>query len=567
MTLKNIGMPSVLLCSLMLLISCQKETTEWDNFVTNFIQEYFDLFPTTAVWEGLHEYDGEFPDLTEAGIQKTVDWLQTSSAIAERFEPADLSEAQRFEREYLLVEIDKRIFWTVTMQRPFTNPGYYTGIVNPSVYITREYAPLQERLESYIKFAAGIPAIVSQIKFNLRTPLPEAFIKIGSIQFGGLASFYENDIPEAFAAVDDQELQNNFSAVNSAAVAALKDLDDWLVAQEAEATDDFALGPELFQEMLWATERVSLSLEELEAIGRKDLERNLSALKKACNDLAPDKSITETIAMVMSDKPEGGPVDEARLQLAALKTFIVDQQLVTIPGEEEALVDTTPPYMRWNFAFINIPGAYEKNLPSTYYISPPDPSWSAEDQQAYIPGKNRLMYTSVHEVWPGHFLHSLHAKRVDSRLGRIFGSYAFSEGWAHYTEELMWEAGLGNQDPAMHIGQLIPALLRNVRYLSAIGLHTQGMTVEESEKMFLELAYTDPGTARQQASRGTFDPGYLNYTLGKLMILKLREDWMAKKGEGSSLQEFHDAFLSRGAPPIVLIRDEMLGKKNSGTVL
>jgi hypothetical protein len=550
----------------MLLISCQKETTEWDNFVTNFIQEYFDMFPTTAVWEGLHEYDGEFPDLTEAGIQKTGDWLQTSSAIAERFEPADLSKAQRFEREYLLVQIDKQIFWLITMQQPFTNPGYYTGIVNPSVYITREYAPLQERLESYIKFAAGIPSIVSQIKSNLRTPLPGAYIKIGSIQYGGLASFYENDIPEVFAAVDDQELQDNFSAVNSAAVAALKDLDDWLIAQEAEATDDFALGPELFQEMLWATERVSLSLDELEAIGRKDLERNLLALKKACTDLAPDKSITETIALVMSDKPENGPVDEARSQLAALKTFIVDQQLVTIPGEEEALVDTTPPYMRWNFAFINIPGAYEKNLPSTYYISPPDPSWSVEDQQSYIPGKNRLMFTSVHEVWPGHFLHSLHAKRVDSRLGRIFGSYAFSEGWAHYTEELMWEAGLGNQDPAMHIGQLIPALLRNVRYLSAIGLHTQGMTVEESEKMFLELAYTDPGTARQQASRGTFDPGYLNYTLGKLMILKLREDWMEKKGEGSSLQEFHDEFLSRGTPPIALIRDNMLGE-NSGPVL
>jgi uncharacterized protein (DUF885 family) len=271
--------------------------------------------------------------------------------------------------------------------------------------------------------------------------------------------------------------------------------------------------------------------------------------------------------MVMSDKPESGPVDEARSQLAGLKTFLVDQQLVTIPGEEEALVDVTPPYMRWNFAFINIPGAYEENLPSTYYISPPDPSWSVEDQQAYIPGKNRLLYTSIHEVWPGHFLHSLHAKRVDSRLGRIFGSYAFSEGWAHYSEELMWEAGLGHGEPAVHIGQLIPALLRNVRYLSALGLHTRGMTVEESEKMFLELAYTDPGTARQQASRGTFDPGYLNYTLGKLMILKLREDWMEKEGEGVTLQDFHDEFLSRGAPPVPLVRDAMLGKKNSGPVL
>ena len=137
--------------------------------------------------------------------------------------------------------------------------------------------------------------------------------------------------------------------------------------------------------------------------------------------------------------------------------------------------------------------------------------------------------------------------------------YAFTEGWAHYAEEIMWEAGLGNGDPEIHIGQLLNALLRNVRFISAIGLHTGTMTVAESERMFRDKACQDPGNARQQAARGTFDPAYLNYTLGKLMIRKLRDDWTASRGGRKAWGAFHDQFLSYGSPPIPLARKAMLG--------
>ncbi|MCH8025104.1 MAG: DUF885 domain-containing protein, partial [Candidatus Marinimicrobia bacterium] len=225
----------------------------------------------------------------------------------------------------------------------------------------------------------------------------------------------------------------------------------------------------------------------------------------------------------------------------------------------EALVNESPPHRGWNAAYIDIPGPYEKNLPSIYYIAPPDPSWTEAEQQAYIPGLADLMFISVHEVWPGHFLQFLHANRAASKFGQIFGSYAFTEGWAHYSEELMWEAGLADGDQAIHIGQLLNALLRNVRYLSAIGLHTQGMTVAQSEQMFLNQAFQDPGNASQQANRGTFDPGYLNYTMGKLMIRQLRDDWTAERGGRAAWREFHDQFLSYGAPPVPLVRTAMLG--------
>jgi uncharacterized protein (DUF885 family) len=207
-----------------------------------------------------------------------------------------------------------------------------------------------------------------------------------------------------------------------------------------------------------------------------------------------------------------------------------------------------------------IPGPYEKNMPSTYYVAPPDPSWTPQQRADYIPGEANLLFTSVHEVWPGHFLQFLHANRSRSTFGRVFVGYAFAEGWAHYAEEMMWEQGLGNGDPETHVGQLSNALLRNVRYLSAIGMHARGMSVAESERMFREEGYQGEATARQQAARGTFDPEYLDYTMGKLMIRKLRDDWSASRGGRAAWKQFHDAFLAYGGPPIPLVRAAMMGK-------
>src|SRR6185436_4081569 len=207
-------------------------------------------------------------------------------------------------------------------------------------------------------------------------------------------------------------------------------------------------------------------------------------------------------------------------------------------------------FNRANFAYIEIPGPYEKGLPSIYYIAAPDPSWSKADQLAYVPGKSTLLFTSAHEVWPGHFLQFLHANRADWSFGQLFIGYAFAEGWAHYCEEMMFDAGVGGATPETHIGQLVQALLRDVRFLSAIGLHTGGMTVAQSEQMFREQAFKDAGNARQQAARGTYDPGYLSYTLGKLMIMQLRDDWASTRGGRNAWKAFHDQFLSYGGPPI-----------------
>jgi uncharacterized protein (DUF885 family) len=305
---------------------------------------------------------------------------------------------------------------------------------------------------------------------------------------------------------------------------------------------------------------VDVPLEELAEAGRRELERNLAALREALAAFAPGLPVAECLARVAARKPAGGPVEAARRQLAGLRRFVEERELVSIPGDEEARIEEAPPYQRWNSAYIDIPGPYDRHLPSVYYISPPDPSWSPAEQEQYIPNEADLLFVTIHEVWPGHFLQFLHSNRAESELARLFVTYGFAEGWAHYSEEMMWEAGFGDEDPYLHIGQLQNALLRNVRYVVALGLHTGTMTLAEAERMFREEGLQDPASARQQAARGTFDPGYLNYTLGKLMVRKLRDDWTAPHGRLSAWREFHDRFLSYGGPPVPLVRRAMMGE-------
>jgi hypothetical protein len=394
---------------------------------------------------------------------------------------------------------------------------------------------------------------------NLRTPLPRSFIKYGVNSFGGFPDFYRKDAPKAFAEVKDPTLQAELASTIEPAARAMQDLTDWLNSGLPQATENFVLGPVKFADMLRMTERVTTPVATLESVGRADIARNLVALKQACAEYLPGAAIEACVAKVKADKPTGGAVEGARAQLGMLRQFVVDHDLVGIPGTEQALVAEAPPYQRSNFAYIDIPGPYDKGMPSVYYIAPPDPSWSKADQEAYVPGKSVLLFTSAHEVWPGHFVQFLHANRSPFDFGRLFVGYAYAEGWAHYTEEMMWEAGVGNGALEAHIGQLSEALLRNVRFLCAIGMHTQGMSVASCETLFREQAYQDAGSARQQAARGTYDPAYLNYTMGKLIIRKLRGDWTANRGGRAAWRAFHDGFLSYGGPPIPLVREQMLG--------
>ena len=525
------------------------------------IEEYLKAHPAFAVYQGRHEYDGLLPDWTPAGI--AADITRLHAAKDRVMAVADVTGAERVERDYLAARFDRDLFWLETAESPFTNPGWYGDFMvdnlDPAPYLARTYAPLDVRMKAYTKYASAIPQAATQIRSNLRTPLSKPLAERGISAFGGLAAFYASDVPRVFAEVKDPALQKEFAAANDEAAKAMRDLAAWLKSQLPTAAASYALGADKFAKMLYATERVDTPIAELEAAGRADMERNQQAMREACAAFAPGATIPACIAKMSANKTPGGVVEGARAQLDVLKTFVADAGVATIPGSEQARVAPSPPYNSANGAYIDIPGPYEKGQASIYYIAPPDPTWTPKEQQEYLAGRADLLFTSVHEVWPGHFLQFLHSNRNPSLVGRLFVGYAFAEGWAHYAEEMMWEMGLGNGDPETHVGQLKNALLRDARFLSSIGLHTAGMTVADSEKLFREQAYQDVGTARQQAARGTYDPAYLNYTMGKLMIRKLRSDWTATRGGRMAWRMFHDEFLSHGGPPIPMLRQLMMG--------
>ena len=530
----------------------------WQEHVTSFLASHFQANPVAATYAGRHEFDGRLPDLSAAGIARNVERLEAARAETAAFDATKLSEPHRREREYLLAALANDLFWIRDAEWPFRNPSWYLGLVDPEIYLSRPYAPLETRLRAYLDYARAVPAAAGQIRANLRTPMPAPWVEYGVNAFGGFAQFFANDVAQVFATVDDDALQSQLRIANAEAARAMQALADWFVAQRPKATQDYALGAGMFAKMLEATEQVTVPIDRLREIGEADLGRHLVALRQVCATYARGATLRECADRANAHKPEGGAVAGARRQLPELQQFVARKNLVTIPGTDQALVEEAPPYNAQNFAYIQVPGPYEsKAVPAVYYIAPPDPRWTPEEQAQYVSGQGTLLSTSVHEVWPGHFLHFMHVNRSPSKVAQLFQSYAYTEGWAHYTEEMMADEGLRADDPEWQIGMRLSALKRNARYLCAIGLHTGGMSVEQCERLFRESALTDPGNARQQALRGTYDPAYLNYTLGKLMILRLRKDWLAANPK-ATLRDFHDRFLGYSGP-VPLVRRLMLG--------
>jgi len=536
---------------------------DWPGFVNGFIEASFKANPGFAVSQGRHEYDGQINDLSQAGIDAEVQRLKQAIADAQGFADDKLTPEQRYQRDYLVAVAKGQLFWIdpTGADQLHHNPQSYLGYVDPSVYITVPYAPKEQRLKSYIKFLQNVPRAVEQMRANIQTPMAISFVDYAKSAFGGFVEYYPGDGMAAWKGIGTPEDQQALKLATDNAVKAMTDTVAWVEGQRASAKPNFALGKEKFQRMLADTEMVTTPVEQLEQIGRADLAANQKLLGEACSRYAPGQTIDACMLKMSANKPTGGAVAGARAQLAGLKQFIQQNDIVTIPGPEEAKVEEAPPYNRQNFAYINIPGPYEKGLPSVYYIAPADPSWPKAEQDAFVPGQADLLFTSVHEVWPGHFLNFLHANRSKDMFGRVFVGYAFAEGWAHYTEEMMRVKGVGGGTDETLIGQLSNALLRDCRFLSAIGMHTGSMTQAQSYDLFQKQCYQDSGNARQQSARGTYDPAYLNYTMGKLMIRKLRDDWSASRGGETAWKAFHDQFLSYGGPPIPLVRQQMMGGK------
>jgi uncharacterized protein (DUF885 family) len=525
---------------------------------------HFDFRPHEAVELGWHDYDGKLPDRSPTAIAAEIQRLHAARTWLESLDPAQLSHEHQLEREVLLYQTRDERFMLEELDLAHRDPATYLGPVSPAPYIVREYAPAAQRARAIIAECRALPAYLAQARTNVAKSVPRTWLELAILQTHGMQDFMSTDVRTALAGkLGDAALEAELAAALDAAARTLAEHASYLEGLRTVANDDYALGPQRLLAMLADTQGVRIDLERLEKIAWADLDRNTRAIEEAAHAVDPKRPVRD---VVLAAAEEGKPSAEGVLPLATrqakdLRQFLIDHKIVSIPSDDVAEVRPSPPFQRWNAAFLDHAGIFDKpGLPSYYYISPPDPKWPPAEQRAYIPPANDLLFVTVHEVWPGHFLHGLHIKKHRSRIMKSFCTYSMSEGWAHYTEEMMYDAGAAGSDPRARIGMLKEALLRNVRFVVAIGEHAHGMTVDQATKLFQERAFADPGNARQQAVRGTFDPMFLSYTVGKLMIMKLREDWKARQGAAYSLGKFHDAFLGYACAPIPLIRSELLGR-------
>jgi len=523
--------------------------------VERFVDDTLAANPGMGRTAGLHAYDGKLTPTTAAGVASDIARAKAYLAETDTVELASIADPTRLDVEITRLAAERTVFGLQTLQL-HKRVMSYLDLFDVNSYLVRDYGPIGERTSKLLDHVEAATADIDRILAMLEPVQVKTHLETAKSALSGLREYYQGDVATLTKpALDaDPALKKRYDAAIPPALASVDRLLAWIDAHMATADDKYALGTEKFLRMLQVNEGVTYSLAELSKMAEDNYRTNYDAYVATAKRIDDKKSVEAVAAMVAAERiPTGNAVIEtARKQLVDLRAFIEEKQIITIGSKESAEVAITPPFMRWNSAFLDPSGPFEKAPGSFYYITPPDPSWTKEVQEGYLPYEGDLLATSVHEVYPGHFVHGIQIRRAPTRAQKLFDSYAFVEGWAHYTEQMMLDAGYGGDNPRLKLGQLSNALLRNCRFLAAIGLHTAGMTVPQADELFRTKCFVDAGNAKQQAYRGTFDPGYLSYTLGKLQIMTLREEFAKKRGE-AKLGPFHDWLLSFGSAPVALI--------------
>ncbi len=523
-----------------------------------FDEYYFPFNPSGATSAGIHKYDGKLEDFSKSGIQKRI-------AVLHKFEPEFEKQPATPDRDLVLNYIRAALLDLETIRSWEKNPDNYSSGIASSAFtiMSRTFAPPDVRLKALISRERAMPQVLMDARGNLNDP-PKIFTEIAIEQLPGIVAFFEHDVPLAFNEAKDAKLLEEFHASNAAVIAALGDYEKFLKTDLlARSNGDFRLGAENFSKKLEYEEMVDIPLDRLPEIGFNDLRANQRKLKEVAAQIDPKKTPREVLDDLEKDHPPADQLLQAfRDECVKLRDFIVAKKIITLPSTTLPILEETPPFARaLTFASMDTPGPYEKVAKQAYFnVTLPEKDWPAARVEDYMHAFNRgtILSTADHEAYPGHYVQFLWMHRVHSRVRKLLGANSNAEGWAHYCEQMILDEGFSD-DPKMRLGQLQDALLRDARFIVGIEMHTGKMTMEQGVEFFEKEGYQPHESADKETKRGTSDPTYLYYTLGKLQILKLREDYRAMKGAGFSLEQFHDAFMEQGFPPIKIVRRALLG--------
>jgi len=555
----------------------QAEDAEYESVAEEYIKTYLAAHPLQGTALGLHEYDGKITDYSRLALDAELSRLRRFDDRLAKFDPTKLSARQSIDLRILQAAVKRDLFEMQEMSIFERNPMVYARAADVNVYIKRNFAPLEDRVRSLVAIESQTPNILIAARTNLNEKLPKPFVELAIQIARGSADFLKKDLVAAVGSVKDEQLRAAFQEANRKAANALNDYAAWLEREKLpKASLDFALGEEKFGRFLTQTELVDLPPQKILEIGLAQLKAEQDAFAEAAKKIDPNKSPIEVFKQIQSEHPTPDKlIPDVAKDLDKIRKYVLSHHLVNIPSDVRAKVKETPQYLRaTSFASMDTPGPFEKRATEAYYyVTPTEHDWPEKQKQEWLTAFN--YYTSdvvsIHEAYPGHYVQFLHLNASPaSKVEKIFGSYAFIEGWAHYCEKMILDEGFGSPTSSppseedvkraakYRMAQADEALLRLCRLCVSIKMHTQNMSLDEATKFCQDNCYYEEKPARQEAMRGTFDPGYLNYTLGKLQILKLRDDYKTQEGDDFSIQKFHNELLNHGMPPIRLLREIML---------
>jgi uncharacterized protein (DUF885 family) len=536
----------------------------FSKFVDTYFDSTFAYAPSQGTAAGFHQYDDKIEDLSAASVTRreaTLKMLQgqLDSLKAKPMSPNDSIDAAMIDGAIKseLQDIEVIGSWK-------KNPMNYVGAPGNAVdlLMKRNFAPPAERLKSVTARLKGVPAMIAAMKANVQNP-PKEFTDLAVRIASGSVGFFKGDVATwaKDAAATDTASFAAFKVANDSAAAALDDAAKWLQTDLLpKSKGSFAIGEKAFADKLMYDEMVDIPLDRLLALGEANLKKDHDAFVATAQQVAPGKTPAQAMATLEADHPSADSlISSANETVQGIRQFLVDHQVVDIPSEVMPKVTETPPYARsGSFASMDSPGAYEtKATEAFYYVTPPEKNWDKQHIEQHLRLYNRSVMNliTIHEVFPGHFLQFLYSKQFPTKTRKLLYSSSNVEGWAHYSEQMMIEEGYGNGDPKIHLAQLSEALLRDCRWVVGMREHTKGLSVDDGAKSyFTSQCFQQPANAYEEARRGAYNPTYLYYTLGKLEIYKLRNDYQKIMGTAYHLSAFHDAFVKQGGVPIKLIR-------------
>jgi uncharacterized protein (DUF885 family) len=543
-----------------------------------FDQVYFPFAPTNGTLAGFHQYDKQLEDYSRSGVDREIKALHAFLPQLEAVAPGSLDETTRGDRQMILNEIHSNLLTLETIRPWEKNPDTYSSGIAGSVFslMERTFASPDERLKSVVAREKQMPSALSAARTNLKNP-PKIYTQIAVEQLPGIISFFQNDVPSAFVKATDPSVKADFAKSNAAVISALQSYQQWLQDDLLPRSNgDFRIGAATFSKKLAYDEMVDTPLDKLLEIGYADLHKNKAEFIRIAQEVDPSKTPEQVLEELGNDHPAPDQLLQSfRDTFNGLISFIRGNNIITIPSDIRPILEETPPFMRaTTFASMDTPGAFEKNAKEAYFnVTLPDKSWTREKINGYMHSFNvgTIVSTSVHEAYPGHYVQFLWVPEAPSKTRKLLFANSNVEGWAHYCEQMMLDEGFGQpgtgakdarEAKMIRLGQLQDALLRDARFIVGIKMHTGQMTMDQAVDFFVKEGFQAKEVGEVETKRGTSDPTYLYYTLGKLEILKLRADMQKKEGPAFSLHTFHDNFMRQGGVPIKIIREAMLGDES-----